>query len=641
MSTHTAADSAPASARILRTAASALERFRPFSTFCSAISMYVFLGMVALTFLDVVLRTTIDRPISGTIEITELLMVVMFFGSVAHAQWNHAHVNMDIITSRLSKTGENRLGFATDLWSLVIVVFCIKTMIDYAFKSSTLVTPTWHIHFLPFILYAAAGCALIVIALLHDVLTRLADALERDSAAGVCAMLCLALIPLALGILFAMHRTPLSQAIPVGILGLVYMFALFFMGMPIAYALMAAAFIFICTLRGPGGAFNLLGKTWFTTVASYNWSPLMFFLLMGYLCFYSQFGQDLFRCFRAWMGHARGGLAHGSVAACTAFGAVVGDNVACNVAMTTIALPEMRRNGYDDSLSVGTLAASGTIGSLIPPSTSFIIYGVLADQSIGDLFMAGVLPGITCMLCFMLVIWYRVWRNPALGPASPAVSGTEKAKSLIMALPILLIFVVAIGGIYAGLFTATEGGGIGAFATLAFALALRRFTWKSFSEALTSTSKAIIVCFAILCGANLFGYFVTMSRIPLELATWISTMHLGEYWVMFAIIVVMSFLGCFIPNTPLILICIPMFLPIANAFHWDLIWFGVIMVLLKNMAGITPPFGISLFVVKGLADIPLTLMFRAILPFVIGLYLCLALIIAFPPLSTWLPGLMH
>lgn len=472
MSIHTAADSAPASARILRTAASALERFRPFSTFCSAISMYVFLGMVALTFLDVVLRTTIDRPISGTIEITELLMVVMFFGSVAHAQWNHAHVNMDIITSRLSKTGENRLGFATDLWSLVIVVFCIKTMIDYAFKSSTLVTPTWHIHFLPFILYAAAGCALIVIALLHDVLTRLADALERDSAAGVCAMLCLALIPLALGILFAMHRTPLSQAIPVGILGLVFMFALFFMGMPIAYALMAAAFIFICTLRGPGGAFNLLGKTWFTTVASYNWSPLMFFLLMGYLCFYSQFGQDLFRCFRAWMGHARGGLAHGSVAACTAFGAVVGDNVACNVAMTTIALPEMRRNGYDDSLSVGTLAASGTIGSLIPPSTSFIIYGVLADQSIGDLFMAGVLPGITCMLCFMLVIWYRVWRNPALGPASPAVSGTEKAKSLIMALPILLIFVVAIGGIYAGLFTATEGGGIGAFATLAFALAL-------------------------------------------------------------------------------------------------------------------------------------------------------------------------
>ena len=136
MSTHTAADSAPASARILRTAASALERFRPFSTFCSAISMYVFLGMVALTFLDVVLRTTIDRPISGTIEITELLMVVMFFGSVAHAQWNHAHVNMDIITSRLSKTGENRLGFATDLWSLVIVVFCIKTMIDYAFKRS-------------------------------------------------------------------------------------------------------------------------------------------------------------------------------------------------------------------------------------------------------------------------------------------------------------------------------------------------------------------------------------------------------------------------------------------------------------------------------------------------------------------------
>lgn len=641
MNAQLAVGAAPPAARGLRAAAAALRLFQPLSAFCSAVSMYVFLGMVALTFLDVVLRGTVDRPISGTIEITELLMVVMFFGSVAHAQWNHAHVTMDIITSRLTATGERRLGFATDLWSLVIVAFCIKTMIDYALHSSSLVTAVWHIRYMPFILYAAAGCLLIVAALLHDVLTKLADELETDSPAGVFGTLCLALIPLAFSVAFALHRVPSSDAVLVGVFGLVFMFGLFFMGMPIAYALMAAAFLFICSLRGLGGAFNLLGKTWFTTVASYNWSPLMFFLLMGYLCFYSQFGQDLYRCFRSWMGHMRGGLASGSVAACTAFGAVVGDNLACNVAMTTIALPEMRRNGYDDALSVGTLAASGTIGSLIPPSSSFIIYGVLAEQSIGELFMAGVLPGLTCMLCFMLVIRYRVWRNPALAPAGPAISRAEKSRSLFMALPILLIFVVTIGGIYAGVFTATEGGGIGAFATLAFAAALRRFTWKSFSEALTASSKSIIVCFAILCGANLFGYFVTMSRIPMELAGWISTIHVGQYWVMLAIILVMSFLGCFIPNMPLILICIPMFLPIANAFHWNLIWFGVIMVLLKNMAGITPPFGISLFVVKGLADIPLTLMFRAILPFVAGLFLCLAIIIAFPPLSIWLPGLLR
>jgi tripartite ATP-independent transporter DctM subunit len=247
---------------------------------------------------------------------------------------------------------------------------------------------------------------------------------------------------------FMLNRVPGMSAVTIGILGMVFMFTLFFLGMPVAYSLIASAHVFIANMRGTNAAYEMLGKFWYSTVASYDWSPLMFFLLMGYVCFIGRFGQDLYRAARAWMGHWRGGLATGSVCACTAFGAVVGDSLAGSVAMSAIALPEMRKNGYKDELAVGSLACAGTIGSLIPPSTTFILYGVLAQQSIGELFIAGIIPGILCMLLFILTIWAWVRINPAVAPASPRVSSTEAFSSLKAALPIMVIFTTIIGGIY-------------------------------------------------------------------------------------------------------------------------------------------------------------------------------------------------
>lgn len=321
-----------------------------------------------------------------------------------------------------------------------------------------------------------------------------------------------------------LERVPGSQSAKVGIAGLALLFILFFLGVPVAFALVTAALVFIAQLKGIPASFTTTGKALYSTAGSYSWAPLMFFMFMGYLCFYAKFGADIYNCARNWLGHFSGGLALCSVVACALFGAVVGDVLSGSIAMAAIALPEMRKYHYDDQLAVGTLACSGTIGCLIPPSTTFIIYGVLAQQSIGDLFIAGIFPGLVCMLCFMLAVWLMAKYKPELAPKLPDTSIREKLLSLKSGLPIMLIFILVISGIYGGIFTATEGGAIGACGTLILALCLRRLNINNFLNVLKDSLKFISMCFTILCGAMVFSYFMAMTRIPMLLANGIASL---------------------------------------------------------------------------------------------------------------------
>lgn len=626
-------DNCSSFAELLRRISAVLAKTKKICEVGNIVSMIFFIIMVFLTFFDVFLRYFFNHPISGSVECTELMMVILYFSGLAKAQWDHAHTSMDIITGKLNDRNKSRLEFFTNILSFITLGWCIYAMIVYAISKTVWVTATLYIPYSPFLLFAALGCFMCLLGVLHDILHNLADIIDERRPAVLLIIVLGTVLVVFLLLWFAEHRVTSLSSVQLGIYGLTFMFVLFFLGMPVGFALMATAFIFITNMRGFSAMLNISGQFWFSTVASYDWSPIMFFLLMGYFCFEGRFGEDLYRCVRAFMGHMRGGLASGSVCACTAFGAVVGDNLAGSVAMSAIALPEMRRFGYKDVLSVGTLACSGTIGCLIPPSTSLIIYGILAEQSIGDLFIAAIIPGLICMLCFIFVIWAWTFIDPSIAPSSPKVKKSEALKTLPTAVPIILICIVTIGGMYAGVFTTTEGGSIGACTTLLLGLVLKRFTWANFKQATFDSSKAIVMCYTVLGGATALGYFVTISRIPMSLANLIGSMEMGQYWVMFAIIMSMAFLGCFIPATPLILICVPIFLPIADVFGWDLIWFGVIMALIKNMANITPPFGINLFVLKGIADIPLGLMYRSALPFVIALFVCLAFIVAFPSLS--------
>ena len=439
------------------------------SKWLSAAGMSVFMLMVFLTFVDVFLRYWFGKSINGTVEITELMMVIVVFSSTAYTQWQKSHVTMDILTSKLTEPRRALLAVATTLWSLATIGFCSYTTARYAASTSS-VTLVLRIPLTPFIGLASFGFALLAVTLLHDLLKALSEACRRAGNRQAVLALCLGCLPMLGAWWVATHKLPGMGSVAVGVLGLVFLFALFFLGMPVAFALMATGLVFIANLRGVSAGFTTLGKSMYATASSYAWSPLMFFMLMGYLCFHARFGEDIYGCARKWLGHLRGGLAVGSVAACALFGAVVGDVLAGSIAMAAIALPEMRKHGYNDELAVGTLACSGTIGCLIPPSTTFIIYGVLAQQSIGDLFVAGIIPGLLCALCFMAAVWLMVFLKPGLAPRLPKSPLHERMASLKTGLPIMGIFFLVIGGIYGGVFTATEGGGIGAFGTLLLAL---------------------------------------------------------------------------------------------------------------------------------------------------------------------------
>lgn len=616
-----------------------IRRTEPFCRILSALGMYIFMGLVALTFADVFLRYVFGSPISGSIEITEMLMSVVLFSSVGYTYWKRGHVSMDIITGKLSELNAAKLGAVTTTWSLTVVYFCIQCMAIYALKTSD-TTSVWNVSYSPFIWFAVFGCVLLGLSMLSHLLDQLVVVVRGSGPGSACVLMTIAALGVALSIWIAVQRLTGFSAPMQGVIGMVFMFTLFFLGMPVAFALMGTSLVFIASLRGLTAALNLFGTAWFSTCSSYTWAPLMFFLLMGFLCFYSRFGEDLYVTARNWCGHLRGGLAIASVCACTALGAVVGDALVGCIAMMTIALPEMRRHGYDDRLAIGTLACSGGIGSLIPPSSNFIIYGVLAEQSIADLFIAGVFPGLVCMVCFIAAIMFMVWRKPDLAPCLPRVPMAERLVSLKTGLPIIVIFVVVIGGIYAGLFTATEGGGIGAFTTIFMALIMGRLSWSIVTNGLNDSGKTISMAFTVLGGAGVFSYFMTLSKIPMMLAGTIAAMNMPPMAVMFAIIVSMSVMGCFIPAIPLMLICVPIFLPLAILFGWNLIWFGVIINILVTMAGMTPPFGVSLFVAKELSNTPLSLVYRSSMPFVLAFFTCLCVVLLFPSLSTWLPAMM-
>lgn len=611
---------------------------RKFNKGLSLTGMLVFMTMVTLTFVDVILRYFFNSPLSATFEITGLLMVLVVFSSIAYVQSCKNHVVMDVVTGSLKEDNRLLLECATTLWSVAVCLLSMYTAARFAVQTKN-ITPQLGFSIKPCVWFVVLGFGMLALTLIVDWLALLGRTLQQGRGRGAFA-LALGVVPIFVCFWLATHKIPGMSSVVVGCLGIVFLFVLFLAGMPVAFSLMAAGFTFSCLIRGLNPSLGFYGKLMFNTSGSYVWSPLMFFMLMGYFCFYGDLGRGLYRCARHWLGHFRGGLAQGSVCACAAFGAVVGDTLSGSIAMSAIALPEMRESGYEDNLAVGTLACSGVIGVLIPPSTEFIMYAVLAEQSVAELFMAGVIPGIICTTLFCFVVWLKVYRNPSLAPRLPKASRKSRFSALISASPIIILFVLVIGGIYGGVFTATEGGSIGAVGALVCGLVLRNFTVSKFYEALNEAAKFIAMSFIILTGAAVFGYFMALSRIPSLLAGSIASAGIGPGVTMLAIVCILFILGCFVPSMPLMLVCVPTFLPIAKMFHWDLVWFGVILVILLNQATITPPFGINLFVIKEVAGISLRKMFVASVPFVICMTILAGIVYFVPGTAVWLPSIM-
>ncbi|MCK9230246.1 MAG: TRAP transporter large permease [Syntrophales bacterium] len=427
----------------------------------------------------------------------------------------------------------------------------------------------------------------------------------------------------------------------VGIIGIIALFVLIFSRMPVAFIMTIIGFVGFGYVITFNASMNLVVKDFYTVFGSQSLTVVPLFVLMGQVAFHSGISKRLFDAAYVFLGNQPGGLAMATIGACAGFSAICGSTNATAATMGAVTLPEMKRFDYKPELATGVVAAGGSLGILIPPSVIFIVYGVMTQQSIGKLFVAGIIPGVllTGLFIVTIAIWTRL--RPDLGPAGPATSFREKCAALPGIVETIILFAMVMGGLFAGIFTPTEAGAVGALGTIVLSLIRRRLTWKSFVESLMETTRISCMILLIVAGATVFGHFLAVTRIPFDIATWISSVNLPSWAIIMLILVVFFVGGCFIDSLALIMLTVPIFYPVIILFQYDPVWFGVVIVLMTQIGVITPPVGINVYVVSGVArDVPLQTIFRGVLPFLLALIITVLLLIPFPGIALWLPGLM-
>ena len=429
--------------------------------------------------------------------------------------------------------------------------------------------------------------------------------------------------------------------IAIGILGVVVLLLLLALGMPIGLGMILIGFIGFTYLANFSGAFHILAQVPYDAITNYDFCVIPLFFLMAAVFLVSGFGKSLFQLVYTLIGRVPGGLSVATVGACAVFAAASASTIATALTIGKVAIPEMRTYKYDNKLACGCVAAGGTLGILIPPSGVLIIYGIITEQSITKLFIGGIIPGIILALAFMTltIIWARL--NPALAPAGPSTSLKAKLAAMAESVEMVLLLVLIIVGLIVGWFTPTEAGAAGAFGAIVLSLIRRRLNFKKFKEAFLDTLYGAGMVFTILIGALIFNAFLAVSTIPMELAAWVTGLPLPPLMVMVLILLVYVVLGCFIDAFSMILLTIPIFFPVVRALGFDPIWFGIITVLVVEIALITPPVGMNVYVIWGIAGgVPMEVIFRGILPFLGALVLLIMALVTFPQLVLFLPGLM-
>jgi tripartite ATP-independent transporter DctM subunit len=427
----------------------------------------------------------------------------------------------------------------------------------------------------------------------------------------------------------------------IGLVGIAALLALLFLRMPIGIAMALVGAIGIAVLNSADAALHTLGSFPYSFAAVQALSVIPLFVLMGNFAAVSGMSSDLFSAAHAWIGHRRGGLASATILACAGFAALSGSSVASAITMGRVTLPEMRRYNYDARLATGAVAAGGTLGILIPPSTVLVVYGILTEQSIGRLFLAGFLPGVLLTVLFIITIVIICGFRPDFGPPGERVALRERWSALGGAGAFFAVLIATIGGMYAGVFTVTEASAVGAGLAMTHAIWRRRLTLAALSDALLQTVRTTAMVFLILIGAHIFSPFLAMSRIPVDLANALVALALPPLAVLAVLLAAYIILGMFLEGFAILVLTVPIVLPIVLALGVDPIWFGIFMVIVLEMGLISPPVGINVFVVKGVAeDVPMGKIFVGILPFWAAMVVCVILLIAFPQIALVLPNTM-
>lgn len=593
---------------------------------------------------DVMLRHLFDAPILGSLDITTLMLVIAISSGVAYTAHLKRHVTVDVLVTRLPPRVRAVIDSITGVVAAVLLGLIVWRSILQAqvLWVQTAVTEQLRIPLFPFDLFLAFGFVLLLLVVLADLGESIRQAVQGNHLGGWIGLIAGTSVSLLLVAAVVFRLLPFSVTpMATGAIGLLVLVILLFLGMPVGYALALTGFAGISYVLGAAPGVATLGIIPFQAARNYSFLAIPLFVLMGEICYAAGLSKDAYYAVYRWLGTLPGGLALATIGGCAGFAAVSGTTGATAATMGTVALPEMKRYKYDDALATGTVATGGTLGIMIPPSITFIIYALVTEQSIGRLFLAGIIPGIILSSLLMLFIYIRVRISPHLGPPGPRSTSREKLASLRGAWGVLILFIIVIGGIYGGVFTPYEAGAIGAFGALLIGLMTKRLKWKALNTALTNTVITTSLMLLMLIGAAIVSPFVAVSRLPMNVAAFIAAVDVPSVVVLALIIISYSILGCFMPNIPLLLLTIPVFFPIVVDLGYDPIWFGVIVVLLGEIAIITPPVGINLYIVKGVADdIALSTIFRGIFPFILVLLVGIIILVAFPGLSTFLPTLM-
>lgn len=426
------------------------------------------------------------------------------------------------------------------------------------------------------------------------------------------------------------------------LLGFAVVFGLALLRVPLAFSMAGVGIVGIGLTRGWDPALASTAQVVYETGFAYTLSVIPLFILMGNFVARAGLAQELFAAAYAFIGHWRGGLAHATVAACAGFGAICGSSIATAATMGKVAYPSMNKLGYSDELSMGVIAAGGTLGIMIPPSTIMVIYGIITGTHIGKLFAAGVIPGLATAALMMLGIVWLTWRDPAHAPAGARSSWPERWRAVRGIWGVLLLVLLVLGGIYGGLFTATEGAGIGAAGAFLFALLRGRLTLRVLHEVLVESARTTAMLFTLLIAATLFANFVNFTSMPGDLKDLITGSGLSPTMVVIAMMLIYVVLGTVMEELTMVLLTIPLFFPIVTALGYDPIWFGVLIVMVVQIGLVSPPVGMNMFVLNALLPgVGLGAIYRGCWPFVVVLVFMLGLLIAFPQLSLWLPSLMR
>jgi tripartite ATP-independent transporter DctM subunit len=427
----------------------------------------------------------------------------------------------------------------------------------------------------------------------------------------------------------------------IGIAGIVALFALFILRMPVGLSMLTVGVLGNVAIRGWSHALPSLSSETFAIASFYQLTVIPMFVLMGNIAGASGMGRDLYNAAYAWVGHIRGGLASATIIACAFFASLCGSAAASAVTMGRVALPEMKRFNYDDALATGTVASGGTMGFIFPPSAGLVIYGLLTEQAIGRLFLAGVVPGLILTVLFLITIQIVTWRRKDAGPAGPRTNMAERLRTLRQSITILMVIFVTIGGMYAGLFTPIEASGFGASFTLLVALLRRKLNWPVLKAIVLQTMRTSATIFLILMGAYVFIPFMTVSQLPEIVVSYLLGFGLGATATLIIIIITYLLLGTFMEDISMMILTLPVVMPVLKALGVDMIWFGVIAVLIIQMGILSPPVGLNVFIVKGVVpDVPMYTIFRGIWPFWYAMGLLIALLMAFPQLALFLPNTM-